>query len=146
MPLPIAEISKEAINHTCIVVLRYLHKYALSNLCIEYICVNDGFLIRYYVWACVLFPFLFYIPKWFEAEYLLDLPKACYRLKEVSDCLVTVGGNVSAVRDRKLLNLARNLVRDGKITKLLSISCWNANATVTEQVRLRFLIKVELKS
>ena len=137
MPLPIAEISKEAINHTCIVVLRYLHKYALSNLCIEYICVNDGFLIRYYVWACVLFPFLFYIRKWFEAEYLLDLPKACYRLKEVSDCLVTVGGNVSAVRDRKL---------HGKITKLLSISCWNANATVTEQVRLRFLIKVELKS
>ena len=141
MPLPIAEISKEAINHTCIVVLRYLHKYALSNLCIEYICVNDGFLIRYYVWACVLFPFLFYIPKWFEAEYLLDLPKACYRLKEVSDCLVTVAGNVSAVRDRKL-----NLALYGKITKLLSISCWNANATVTEQVRLRFLIKVELKS
>ena len=141
MPLPIAEISKEAINHTCIVVLRYLHKYALSNLCIEYICVNDGFLIRYYVWACVLFPFLFYIPKWFEAEYLLDLPKACYRLKEVSDCLVTVAGNVTAVRDRKL-----NLALYGKITKLLSISCWNANATVTEQVRLRFLIKVELKS
>ena len=137
--MPIAEISKEAINHTCIVVLRSLHKYVLSNLCIEYICVNDGFLIRYYVWACVLFPFLFYIPKWFEAEYLLDLPKACYRLKEASDCLVTVAGNVSAVRDRKL-NLAH-----GKITKLLSISCWNANATVTEQVRLRFLIKVELK-
>ena len=140
MPLPIAEISKEAINHTCIVVLRSLHKYVLSNLCIEYICVNDGFLIRYYVWACVLFPFLFYIPKWFEAEYLLDLPKACYRLKEASDCLVTVAGNVSAVRDRKL-NLSH-----GKIIKLLSISCWNANATVTEQVRLRFLIKVELKS
>ena len=140
MPLPIAEISKEAINHTCIV-LRCLHKYVLSNLFIEYICVNDGFLIRYYVWACVLFPFLFYIPKWFEAEYLLDLPKACYRLKEVSDCLVTVAGNVTAVRDRKL-----NLALYGKITKLLSISCWNANATVTEQVRLRFLIKVELKS
>ena len=136
MPLPIAEISKEAINHTCIV-LRYLHKYVLSNLFIEYICVNDGFLIRYYVWACVLFPFLFYIPKWFEAEYLLDLPKACYRLKEVSDCLVTVAGNVTAVRDRKHNQL------HGKITKLLSNSCWNANATVTEQVRrLRFLIHI----
>ena len=137
MPLPIAEISKEAINHTCIVILRSLHKYVLSNLFIEYICVNDGFLIRYYVWACVLFPFLFYIPKWFEAEYLLDLPKACYRLKEVSDCLVTVAGNVTAVRDRKHNQL------HGKITKLLSNSCWNANATVTEQVRrLRFLIHI----
>ena len=134
MPLPIAEISKEAINHTCIVVLRSLHKYVLSNLFIEYICVNDGFLIRYYVWACVLFPFLFYIPKWFEAEYLLDLPKACYRLKELSDCLVTVAGNVTAVQARHLNQL------HGSITKLLSISCWNANATVTEQVCQRFFI------
>ena len=103
-------------------------------MCIEYICVIDGFLIRYYVWACVLFPILFYIPKWFEAEYSLDLPKACYQLKEVSDCLVTVAGNVTAVQARHLNQL------HGSITKLLSISCWNANATVTEQVCQRFFI------
>ena len=84
------------------------------------------------MWACIAFPILFYIPKWFEAQSLQDLPKACYSLKEaskgLSDCLVTVAGNATAVRDRRL-----NQVH-GKITKLLSIYCWNANATVTEQV------------
>ena len=57
-----------------------------------------------------------------------DLPKACYRLKEVSDCLVTVAGNVTEIKDRRLNQ------GHGKITHLLSIFCWNANATVTEQV------------
>ena len=80
---------------------------------------------RYYVAACVIFPIVFYVPKWFELKYVKDVPRVCYRLKHVSECL----SEASESNEPDHLQQINN-----SIVKLLSIFCWNRQASITEQV------------
>ena len=77
----------------------------------------------------MVFPIVFYIPKWFELTYEKDVPRACYRMNGVSHCLSEISEKEADMAGKlQVENINKYLL------KLMSIFCWSKNDTITEQV------------
>ena len=76
----------------------------------------------------MVFPIVFYIPKWFELTYEKDVPRACYRMNAVSHCLSEISEKEADMAGKlQVENINKYLL------KLMSIFCWSKNETITEQ-------------
>ena len=93
----------------------------------------------WYIIASVVFPIVFYIPKWFELTYEKDVPRACYRMNGVSHCLSEISEKEADMAGKlQVENINKYLL------KLMSIFCWSKNDTITEQVGDNFSLNAGL--
>ena len=87
---------------------------------------------RFYIWACVLFPVLFYIPKWFEleSEFILKSLPACQTLGGTYEGLIDMltGEEMGPNKKQKLVDMINCL----NVT--LSRNCWNSDWTPIQEV------------
>ena len=89
----------------------------------------------------MLFPLVFYIPKWLETQYVHDLPRACHSLKDASQCLIEASTNASQVNNDKVDRIT-NINRG--IEQLLSYYCW-INGTAIEGKKRWYLQTTPLR-
>ena len=85
---------------------------------------------RFYIWACVLFPVLFYIPKWFELESEFILKPACQTLGGTYEGLIRMltGEEMRDSKKQKIVDMINCL------NETLSRNCWNSNWTPIQEV------------
>ena len=83
--------------------------------------IHFYFFFRLYIWACLVFPMLFYIPKWFELNSELGLKPACARLKKSAECLIA------------MTNKNDSITIQG-INQILTANCWRNSTTPVYEV------------
>ena len=88
------------------------------------------FFSSWYILASVIFSIVFYIPKWFELTYVKDLPRPCYKIKSVYECLE----NISLNEEKNVTKQLQINRITHTLTLLTNIYCWNRNDSFTEQV------------
>ena len=93
---------------------------------------------RFYIWACVLFPVLFYIPKWFELESEFILKPACQTLGGTYEGLIRMltGEEMRDSKKQKIVDMINCL------NETLSRNCWNSNWTPIQEVNYHIRITV----
>ena len=98
--------------------------------------LTEDFSYSWYIIASVVFPIVFYIPKWFELTYEKDVPRACYRMNAVSHCLSEISEKEADMAGKlQVENINKYLL------KLMSIFCWSKNDTITEQASHNISLK-----
>jgi len=123
--LPLAQISIMTSVYLAVVMAfeRYIRICFICQLRSTRLLTEKN--LRFYIWACLLFPVLFYIPKWFELESKLILKPACQILSNTSEGLIKMiaGEEMRLSKKQKLVDMINC------INVTLSRNCWHSNWT-----------------
>jgi len=127
--LPLAQISIMTSVYLAVVMAfeRYIRICFICQLRSTQILTEKN--LWFYIWACVLFPVLFYIPKWFELESEFILKPACQTLGGTYEGLIDMltGEEMGPSKKQKLVDMINCL----NVT--LSRNCWNSNWTPIQE-------------
>lgn len=128
--LPLAQISIMTSVYLAVVMAfeRYIRICFICQLRSTQILTEKN--LWFYIWACVLFPILFYIPKWFELESEFILKPACQTLGGTYEGLIRM-----LTEETKMRNDKKQKVVDmiDCLNETLSRNCWNSNWTPIQE-------------